>query len=58
LAGLGARELSMSPVHAARVRYALRAVRCEDLERIANDALSVESGKQVHDLLRDCAEAV
>ena len=43
LIGLGARRLSMSPVSAARVRYALRASSLSFLEGIAREALNSDS---------------
>lgn len=50
LAGLGVRELSLSPGRAARVRQALRGVRCQDAEELARKALGCSSPEEVRDL--------
>jgi phosphoenolpyruvate-protein kinase (PTS system EI component) len=47
LVGLGARRLSMSPVSAARVRYALRASALNSLEELAIRSLACESAEAV-----------
>jgi phosphoenolpyruvate-protein phosphotransferase len=51
LAGLGVRELSLSPGRAARVRHALRGVRCRDAEEVAHKALGCSSPEEVRELL-------
>ena len=51
LAGLGARELSLSPGRAALVRQALRGVRCQDAEVFAHKALGCGSPEEVRELL-------
>lgn len=51
LAGLGVRELSLSPRRAARVRHALRGVLCRDAEAVAHKALGCGSPEEVHELL-------
>jgi len=53
LVGLGLRELSMSPVRAAKVRYALRDIRQEDMAALAQSALACESAEAVQSLLRE-----
>ncbi len=53
LVGLGARELSMSPLRAARVRYFLRDARISQLEELAERALSSRSVAAVRKLLED-----
>jgi phosphoenolpyruvate-protein kinase (PTS system EI component) len=50
LAGLGVRELSLSPGWAARVRHALRGARCEDVEDLAHKALGCSSPEEVRNL--------
>lgn len=45
LVGMGARRLSMSPVSAARVRYALHAARLPSLEQLASAALAADSAE-------------
>lgn len=50
LAGLGARELSLSPGRAALVRQALRGVRCQDAEESAHEALGCSSPEEVRGL--------
>lgn len=50
LAGLGVRELSLSPGRAARVRDALRGVRCQDAEELAHKALGCSSAEEVRNL--------
>lgn len=51
LAGLGARELSLSPGRAALVRQALRGVRCRDAEEVAHMALGCSTPEEVRELL-------
>jgi phosphotransferase system enzyme I (PtsI) len=51
LAGLGVRELSLSPGRAARVRHALRGVRCRDAEEVAHKALGCSSPEEVRERL-------
>jgi phosphoenolpyruvate-protein phosphotransferase (PTS system enzyme I) len=51
LAGLGVRELSLSPGRAARVRHALRGVRCRDAEEVAHKALRCSSPEEVRERL-------
>jgi phosphoenolpyruvate-protein phosphotransferase len=53
LAGLGVRRLSMSPLSAARVRYALRASHQSSLESLAQAALASDSAARVTDILTD-----
>lgn len=56
LVGLGIRELSMSPVAAARVRYALRHARCDELHRLAASALACETPNEVRALVAESAD--
>jgi phosphotransferase system enzyme I (PtsI) len=51
LVGLGARRLSMSPVSAARVRYALRTSTVSSLEELAAASLACESAEAVSTLV-------
>ena len=53
LVGLGVRQLSMSPVRAARVRYLLRATDLAHLEDLAADASNSSSIAAVRKLLQD-----
>lgn len=53
LVGLGARMLSMSPVNAARVRYALRAACADALVQLAQTALDCDSAGRVAALITD-----
>lgn len=53
LVGLGARRLSMSPVSAARVRYAIRASSLPSLESLAQAALSSDSARSVSALVTE-----
>ena len=53
LVGLGARRLSMSPVSAARVRYAVRASYHSALEELAHAALRCDSARTVSEQLSD-----
>ena len=47
LAGLGVRELSMTPVRAGAVRHALRKLDCPAMQDLANQALRCTTPKQV-----------
>lgn len=51
LVGMGIRHLSMSPVRAAQVRQAIRHNRCDNLQRIAEQALRSDSANCVRQLL-------
>jgi phosphoenolpyruvate-protein phosphotransferase len=51
--GLGLRKLSMSPVRAARVRYALRKCGSVELEELARKALNCENVQSIESLLFD-----
>lgn len=51
LVGLGVRHLSMSPGRAARVRLAIRHHRCDELQRVAEEALSASTTERVRQLL-------
>ncbi len=53
LAGLGVRQLSMSPVRAARVRYCLRRVSMARCVQLAGDALDCTTTSDVRSLLRN-----
>jgi len=53
LIGLGVRKLSMSPVSAARVRYAVRATRLDALASLAQKALHSDSAQTVSTLVSD-----
>ncbi len=53
LVGLGARQLSMSPVRAARVRYLLRETNIDELEAVAERALQCNSAAAVRLLLQE-----
>lgn len=53
LIGLGARRLSMSPVSAAQVRFAVRASHQSYLESLAQDAMNSESAQAVSKLVTD-----
>ena len=50
LIGLGVRELSLSPNRAAAVRRAIRQIRVDDMEKIANMALKCRTPQEVRDL--------
>jgi signal transduction protein with GAF and PtsI domain len=50
---LGARRLSMSPLSAALVRYALRASHLDSLEKLARAALNSDSAQTVSTLVTD-----
>jgi phosphoenolpyruvate-protein kinase (PTS system EI component) len=51
LAGLGVHHLSVSPLRAARVRYALRCSVSEKLENLAHQCLQSDSPHAVRELL-------
>jgi phosphoenolpyruvate-protein phosphotransferase len=51
LVGLGVRHLSMSPGRAARVRLAIRHHRYDELQRVADKALSASATEYVRQLL-------
>lgn len=53
LVGLGARQLSMSPVRSPRVRYSLRSFELTELEKLAQQALTSNSTAAVRQLLLD-----
>ncbi len=53
LAGLGIRQLSMSPVRAARVRQTLRAHAMSELEQLATEASECATTSEVRHLLAD-----
>jgi phosphoenolpyruvate-protein kinase (PTS system EI component) len=53
LVGLGIRRLSMSPISAARVRYAVRASQHSSLSELAQAALACDSAERVSALLSD-----
>lgn len=53
LVGLGIRQLSMSPVRAARLRYALRRNSCSRLEEMARYALKSESPAKIEAALKE-----
>ena len=52
LAGLGVRQLSMSPARAARVRQLLRTVSIEHCVRLTHEALECATTSEVRSLLR------
>jgi phosphoenolpyruvate-protein kinase (PTS system EI component) len=52
LVGLGVRQLSVSPVRAARVRQAIRHTQSSDLADVAEQALQADSAATVKGLLR------
>jgi phosphotransferase system enzyme I (PtsI) len=56
LIGLGVRRLSMSPVSAARVRYAVRASQLDALEELAQAALHSDSAETVSTLVTDALQ--
>jgi phosphoenolpyruvate-protein phosphotransferase len=56
LVGLGARRLSMSPVTAARVRFALRASYQHSLEQLAQAALAADSAQTIATLVCDALQ--
>ncbi|MGD8617043.1 MAG: phosphoenolpyruvate--protein phosphotransferase, partial [Gammaproteobacteria bacterium] len=58
LVGLGVRRLSMSPVSAARVRYAVRASHHQSLDELARAALSSDSAQTVSRLVTDALSSV
>jgi phosphoenolpyruvate-protein phosphotransferase len=51
LVGLGVRQLSMSPLRAARVRLMLRGITCDRLQNLAQDALHADSHQTVRQLI-------
>lgn len=53
LAGLGIRELSMSPARAPRVRQALRSITADDAKTIAADALAASGPSAVVECLAE-----
>jgi phosphoenolpyruvate-protein phosphotransferase len=53
LVGLGIRQLSMSPVRAGRLRYALRRNSCSRLQEIAECALKSESPAKIGAALKE-----
>ncbi|MDQ3960131.1 MAG: phosphoenolpyruvate--protein phosphotransferase [Pseudomonadota bacterium] len=53
LVGLGVRRLSMSPISAPRVRYALRASYLRTLKELADAALACDSAETVSAMLTD-----
>jgi phosphotransferase system enzyme I (PtsI) len=53
LAGLGARTLSMNPLSASRVRFAIRAMSAATLKGLAKEALACECARGVAALLDD-----
>jgi phosphoenolpyruvate-protein phosphotransferase (PTS system enzyme I) len=57
LVGLGARRLSLSPLSAARIRYALRASLQCSLEELANEALNSDSAQTVAKLISDALKS-
>ncbi len=58
LVGLGVRNLSMSPVRAASVRFRLRSARLSELEQLAGKALAAESSLEVAQLLLEAMAAL
>lgn len=58
LVGLGAHRLSMSPVSAARVRFALRASHQDALESLAHAALNSISGQTVSTLVSEALQDI
>ncbi len=52
LVGLGVRQLSMSPVCAARVRFGIRNVQASDLADLADQALRADSVSAVQKLIK------
>ena len=52
LAGLGIRELSMTPARAATVRHCLRKISCYEAFEVATSALECRTAQQVRDLLQ------
>jgi len=53
LLGLGVRELSMAPVFLPRVKLMVRSFAMEECERIAEEALIMDSAKSIRELVRD-----
>ena len=58
LIGMGARRLSMSPVSAAKVRYAVRASHLYSLEKLAREALNSDSAQSVTMLVTDSLQSI
>jgi len=56
--GMGAQGLSMSPVSAAKVRYAVRASCQHTLENLANEALGSNSSQIVSRLVSDALQSI
>lgn len=52
LAGLGIRELSMTPARAATVRHCLRKISCYEAFEVATSALECRTAQQVRELLQ------
>ena len=57
LVGLGTRRLSMTPVSAARVRYAVRSSYQHSLEELAYAALKSDSPQTVSKLITDALQS-
>lgn len=57
LVGLGARRLSMSPVSAARIRYALRSTYECSAKELAQEALNSDSAQTVSSLVNDALKS-
>ena len=53
LVGLGVRQLSMSPVRAARVRFGIRHAQASELADLAEQALQSESASAVKALINE-----
>ena len=58
LVGLGARRLSMNPVSAAQIRYAVRAARKDSLEQLAPAALTSDSTQTVSTLVSHALRSI
>lgn len=56
LIGLGVRQLSLSPLRAARVRFAIRKCSLTDLHLLAERAVSANSADTVRQMLRDVVD--
>lgn len=57
LVGLGFRHLSMNSANVAKIKYILRRTNSDDLAKIANQALAMSYGEQIHDMLSDYMKA-
>jgi len=57
LVGMGAKGLSMNPVSAARVRYAVRASNQHTLETLAHEALNSDSSQVVATLVNNALQS-